>query len=111
MSISPTQMMLQIASTETSPGERRSTPAPVPAAPAAPSPPETPTPAPAVSPPVQFSTDLRVDGQHQLYYAVVDDTTGGVLFEIPPEALRAIGESLNVPLVGDTSAHSFDVKS
>jgi hypothetical protein len=111
MSISPAQMMLQVASTENTPGARRSTPAPVPAAPAAASPPETPTPAPAVSPPAQFSTDLRVDDKHQPYYEVVDDRSGDVLFEIPPAALRAIGESLNVPLIGDTSAHSFDVKS
>jgi hypothetical protein len=34
-----------------------------------------------------------------------------VLFEIPPEALRRIGESLNVPLVGDASIPSVDVKS
>jgi len=91
---------------------RLASPAAAPATtPAAASPAEPPTPAPAVSPPVQFSTDLRIDDQHQLYYAVVDDSTGGVLFEIPPEALRAIGESLNVPLVGESTGHNVDVKS
>jgi uncharacterized FlaG/YvyC family protein len=56
------------------------------------------------------STDMKIDNQHQVYYEVVDDSTGDVLFEIPAEALRAIGESLNVPLVGDGSAPGVDVK-
>jgi len=61
--------------------------------------------------PGQFSTDLEVDDKHQPYYKVVDDTTGDVLFEIPPAALREIGESLNIPLIGDSGVPSFDVKS
>jgi uncharacterized FlaG/YvyC family protein len=52
-----------------------------------------------------------VDAEHQLYYEVVDDSTGDVLFQIPPEALRAIGESLNVPLIGDANVPSVDVNS
>lgn len=54
---------------------------------------------------------MKVDGQHQVYYEFVDDGTGNVLFEIPPEALREIGESLNVPLVGDANVPTIDVKS
>jgi uncharacterized FlaG/YvyC family protein len=54
---------------------------------------------------------MRVDDQHQIYYETVDDRTGDVLFEIPPEALRAIAESLNLSLVGSSSGHSVDVKS
>lgn len=66
---------------------------------------------PPVSPPANFSTDMRVDYQHQVYYAIVDDRTGDELYEIPPEALRNIGESLNVPLIGDSGIHGVDVKS
>ena len=54
---------------------------------------------------------MQIDNHHQIYYVVVNDSTGDVLFEIPPEALRRIGESLNVPLVGDASVPSVDVKS
>jgi hypothetical protein len=62
-------------------------------------------------PPAQLSTDMQVDSQHQVYYEFVDDSTGNVLFEIPPEALREIGESLNVPLDGDFGGHDVDVTS
>jgi hypothetical protein len=58
-----------------------------------------------------IGTDMRVDAQHQVYYEFVDESTGDVMFEIPPEALREIGESLNLPLVGDASVPSVDVKS
>jgi len=54
---------------------------------------------------------MRVDSEHQIYYAYVDDRTGEVMFEIPPEALRAIGESLNVPMNGESGAYALDVKS
>ena len=104
-------MILQIASAEYLTASRPPTPVSVPAAAmAANDTDETPAHALAAPSP-QFSTDLRVDDQHQVYYACVDESTGDVLFEIPPEALRAIGESLNLPLNGDASAHSVDVKS
>jgi hypothetical protein len=103
-------MILQVASAESLTASRRSTPASVPAAaPAVESSAESP--APAVSSSAQFSTDMKIDDQHQIYYEFVDDRTGNVLFEIPPEALRAIAESLNLSLVGNASAHSVDVKS
>jgi len=112
MSISPAQMFLQAANAESFAPPRHSPPASVPtAASAAASPAESPVPAPPVSSSPQLSTDMRVDNRHQVYYEFVDDCTGDVLCEIPPEALRAIGESLNVPLDGDGSAHSIDVKS
>ena len=112
MSISPAQMILQVASAEgfapiealhPSLGSRGRFRGGIPR--------ESSAPAPAASSPAQFSTDMRVDNQHQIYYEFVDDSTGDVVFEIPPEALREIGESLNVPLVGDASGHSVDVKS
>ncbi len=81
------------------------------APPAVESPAEPPVPAAAALAPAQFSTDREVDSRHQVYYKFVDDRTGDVVFEIPPEALREIGESLNLPLAGDVGPHAFDVKS
>ena len=112
MSISPAQMILQAASAESFAPTRRSPLASVSgAAAAAGSTPESSAPAPAVSSSPQFSTDMEIDDQHQIYYKFVEVSTGDVLFEIPPAALRAIGESLNVPLVGESSSHNVDVKS
>jgi len=112
VSISPAQMTLQVASVESPAVSRRPTPASDPAAAMATnSNDESPAPAPAVFSPAQFSTDMRIDDQHQVYYEFIDDRTGDVLFEIPPEALREIGESLNLSSLGDSSGHSIDVKS
>ena len=120
MSVSPAQMMLQVATMQSEAPAGHATPTPLPggaqasasaATPTVDSSTESPTPEAAEAPAAQFSTDLRVDAEHQLYYEVVDDSTGDVLFEIPPEALRAIGESMDVTQIGDSSAHSVDVKS
>ena len=108
MSISPAQIVVQAASAETPAVSRRSADVPTTAATEAP---ESTAPAPAASPSPQFNTDMRVDDAHQIYYEFVDASTGDVMFEIPPEALREIGESLNVPLVGDTSGRSVDVNT
>ena len=110
MSISPAQLILPVASLAGEAVPRRSASSVLPAdSPAAIS--RDPSPAPAATPTPQFSTDMRVDDQHQVYYEFVDDRTGDVLFEIPPEALREIGESLNLPLDGGSRIHSVDVKS
>jgi len=115
MSISPAQLTLQVASAASPAASKPSAPAsPSPvraAASAAETPVDSPHSAPAVPSTSQLSTDLRIDDQHQLYYEFVDESTGSVVFEIPPAALRAIGESLNLPLNGDSSAHGVDVKS
>jgi hypothetical protein len=108
MSISPAQMILQVASTESPTGTGRVTRV---AVSAVESPAQTPVPAPADSSPAQLSTDMRVDDQHQIYYEVVNDRTGDVLFEIPSAALRNIGESLKLPLGGGSSGHRVDVKT
>jgi hypothetical protein len=113
MSISPAQMIQQVASAESAAPTGHSSPSVVSATDRAvpcPSAPQMTPPAPVLSP-SSFSTDMQVDNDHQIYYAVVDDSTGDVLFEIPSEALRKIGESLNVPLIGDANVPSVDVKS
>jgi len=115
MSISPAQLTQQVVSEE-------SPVVPRPRAPASPSlPPATPSgaqsladspaPAPAASPASPVRTDVRIDDQHQFYYEFVDKSTGTVEFEIPPEALRAIGETLNVAHLADSGASALDVKS
>jgi len=105
MSISLSQTMLQVGSIETSGEPKPSTPASATEA-------DTPSPSRALPTlPASVSTDLRIDNEHQVYYEFVDQSTGDVVFEIPPEALRAIGESLNVPLDGGASIHSIDLKS
>ena len=112
MSISPVQLMLQVTSAQNTMPTRRSSQS---AALAANQPQETSAEsansAAAAPPPDPYSTDMKVDDQHQVYYEVVDNRTGDELFEIPPEVLRKIGESLNVPLIGESSVHRVDIKS
>lgn len=69
--------------------------------------------APPAAPPSAFelSTSLQIDSQHQVYYEFVDKMTGAVVFEIPPEALRAIAESLKIPLEGSSDFHNLDVST
>jgi len=113
MSISPAQMSLPIANAESHVSSGRTKPLSAPSAPAATGAAESAPSAsqPSSAPASPVTTDLRVDNQHQFYYEFIDDTTGSVEFEIPPEALRAIGESLNLPLQGDTAHSNLDVKS
>lgn len=113
MSISPAQLSLQIAGAESTAVQRGSTPVSSPPAPttASTTTPATSASASALSNPDLVTADLRVNKQHQFYYEFVDGTTGSVEFEIPPEALRAIGESLVLPLHGDAGASALDVKS
>ena len=113
MSISPAQLSLQIADAENNAAQRSSRSVSLPLTPttAATTLPASSASTSALSNPDLVSADLRVDKQHQFYYEFVDGTTGSVEFEIPPEALRAIGESLVLPLHGDTGASTLDVKS
>lgn len=121
MSLSPTQMTQQVASINVSAASKNATAASPAAAPASPtaavlatplaagSPADSPPSTPSLPAPNPISTNLRIDEQHQFYYEFVDDATGSVDFEIPPEALRALSESLQLPVDGST--HTVDVKS
>ncbi len=64
----------------------------------------------AVVHPPSFSTSMQIDNHHQVYYKFVEGGTGNVMFEIPPEALRDIAESLKMPPVMDGSVPTIDVK-
>ncbi len=107
MTISPAQSILAQSLAAISTGSNSSAPAPA-ANPQA-SAPQQATP-PAAPSPFELSTSLQIDDQHQVYYEFVNKATGDVVFEIPPEALRAIAESLNLPLEGEDS-HNLDVTS
>jgi hypothetical protein len=111
MSIPPAEMLLQATTVQTTPPTWRSSET---GAGAAVQPQEVTTHSsstPSALPPNTFSTDMKVDDQHQVYYAIVDDRSGDELFEIPPEALRKIGESLHLPPIGESGVHGVDVKS
>ena len=112
MGITPAQLTQQVVSTENTAARQESTPPTVPAT--EPSPEitseSTSTPSSFVLPD-PYSTDMKVDDQHQVYYEIVDNRDGDELFEIPPEQLRKIGESLKVPLIGETGVHGVDVKT
>lgn len=110
MGISPAQLIQPVTSGDAATPVGRPSPPelpvqdhrePVPAAPPVPTPVESPS----------FSTDMQVDNHHQIYYKVVDDHTGDVLLEIPAEALRRIGESLNVTEIGNPKVSSLDITS
>ena len=111
MSISPAQLALQLAAAESSvapraPNAKGSSDS------AGSSAASTPSSAPSSpSPADQLTGDLKFDDQHQMYYEVVDKSTGSVLFEIPPEALRKLSESLNQPALPNGSAGLVDLKS
>jgi hypothetical protein len=66
----------------------------------------------ALIPPPSLSTDVQIDDHHQVYYEFEEGEAKSVMFEIPPEALRNIAESLKMPpqlLEGGIS--TLDVKS
>ena len=112
MSISPAQMAAPAGSTKASEPSSQSAPVSTPQ----PVEPENTAAGSAASAGAiaisgQLTTERCVDKQHQVYYEFVDERTGSVLFEFPPAALREIGENLNVPLIGDSSASGLDVKS
>jgi hypothetical protein len=54
---------------------------------------------------------VHVDDHHQVYYEFLQGGTGDVLFEIPPEALRSIGESLKLPAATENGVPTIDVRS
>jgi len=81
-----------------------------PAAAAAPSQeavPEAPPPQPSIPAPAKLSTNLRIDSQRHIYYEVINDKSGDVVMEIPPEQIRRLEEGGQNPPPG----HGLDVKS
>jgi hypothetical protein len=59
----------------------------------------------------QFSTAIRIDDRRRIYYEVINDHTGQVVLEIPPEVVRNIGEGIKQFLETLHPTRSVDVKS
>jgi hypothetical protein len=59
----------------------------------------------------KLSTDLRIDDQRRIYYEVINNRTGDVVYEIPPEQIRKLEEGIDASLSGQLEAHTLDVKS
>jgi hypothetical protein len=75
---------------------------PVPAA-------EDRAPVEAFSPKV--STTLRIDGQHHVYYQIINDHSGEVVCEIPCEQIRKLEEESSAPPDSKVAGLRIDVKS
>jgi hypothetical protein len=59
----------------------------------------------------KLSTDLRIDDQRRIYYEVINNRTGEVVCEIPPEQIRKLGEGLTESHVTQTAGHKVDVRT
>jgi len=111
MSITPTQMSLPVVDSAGPAPAARYPKAPTPIRAPSEAPGEYLAPATAVTSPPKLSTNMRVDDQKRVYYEVVNDRTGDVVCEIPPEVIRKLGENLDSSLVAKPVRHSVDVKS
>jgi len=70
-----------------------------------------PAPAPAQAEAPRLSTDLRIDDQRRIYYAIVNDRSGDVVMELPPEQIRKLAEALDASQVAVNKGRSVDVKT
>ncbi len=112
MSISPAQMILQVASAESPAPAGRSAPASALAPARAVEPPaESPAAAPVDCSLPQLSTMVRIDDRHRFYYELVNSRTGDVVYEFPPEMIRKLAESFEASADGESMGHRVDVKS
>jgi hypothetical protein len=59
----------------------------------------------------KLSTDLRIDDQRRIYYEVVNNRTGDVVYEIPPEQVRKLAEGIDASLSSQLEGRTLDVKS
>jgi hypothetical protein len=59
----------------------------------------------------KLSTDLRIDDQRRIYYEVINNRTGEVVCEIPPEQIRRLGEGLTESPVSQSAGHKVDVRT
>ncbi len=110
MNIAPAQfaMVLPPSSLATGAGRPARTPD------TQPSPPQdapTPSPAPAELSSPKLNTALRIDPQHHIYYEVINEKSGDIVFEIPPAQIRKLAEGIRESLAHATAVHNLDVKS
>jgi len=105
MSIAPVQFAMVLGAT----GIARDAETPARPSPAAQPAAQPPAQAPAEPSGPSLSTDLRIDDQRRIYYAVINNRTGDVVLEIPPEQIRKLAEALDT--TASAPAHSVDVKT
>jgi len=58
-----------------------------------------------------MSTDLRIDDQRRIYYEIVNNRTGDVVMELPPEQIRRLAEDSSESQAGRNISHNIDVKA
>lgn len=59
----------------------------------------------------KLSTNLRIDDQRRIYYEVINNRTGDVVYEIPPEQIRKLAEGLTESPVSQSAGHKVDVRT
>ena len=59
----------------------------------------------------KMSTAMRIDDQSRIYYEVINNRTGDVVMELPPEQIRKLGEGLGQAVKSQPDGHNIDVKS
>jgi hypothetical protein len=59
----------------------------------------------------KISTDLRIDGQHHVYYQIINDQNGQVVCEIPSAQIRELEEGSITPPASEGAGQRIDVKS
>ena len=114
MTISPAQIAVLAAMPERLRDNRQAQTLPLrslpTAAAASPSPAQGTPPAEAAPSGPVLSINLRIDDQHRMYYEVINNHTGEVLYQIPPEVIRKLGEDTEAALEKALKAHTLDVR-
>jgi hypothetical protein len=59
----------------------------------------------------KLTTALRIDDQRRIYYEVINNQSGEVVYQIPPEQVRKLGEGISESLRSRLMGRSIDVKS
>ena len=109
MSISPAQLMMALGTADLAAETLHSTGAAARGAPRTEAPDAEGAKAQPSGP--KLSTDLRIDDQRRIYYQVINNRTGDVVYEIPPGQIRKLAEGIDASLSSQLKARTLDVKS
>jgi hypothetical protein len=112
MSISPAQLMIVAASADLAAETARPRPAPPrPAAKIVEQAPGAAAAAQAEASGPKMSTAMRIDDQSRIYYEVINNRTGDVVMELPPEQIRRLAEGLHQSVIRQPGGHNVDVET
>jgi hypothetical protein len=111
MSISPVQMAMEALSADRANETTRPREAPRPAAKVTEQAAGAAAAAQAEASGPKMSTAMRIDDQSRIYYEVINNRTGDVVMELPPEQIRKLGEGLGQAVKSQPDGHNIDVKS